>query len=60
MSLKACGHTCKTLWHIHVKSLAMSMSTISFLIEIMFILNAIKSHFEESYDQQNLTGVVIS
>ena len=31
-----------------------------FLIEIMFILKAIKSHFSGSYDKQNLTLVVIS
>ena len=31
-----------------------------FLIEIMLHLKAIKSHFKESYDKQNLTLVVIS
>ena len=32
----------------------------AFLIEIIFILKAIKSHFRRSYDKQNLTFVVIS
>ena len=31
----------------------------AFLIEIMIILKAIKSHFKGSYDKQNLTLVVI-
>ena len=30
------------------------------LAEIMFILKAIKPHFKESYDKQNLTLMVIS
>ena len=30
------------------------------LIEIMFILKAIKTNFKESYDKQNLTLLVIS
>ena len=30
------------------------------LIEIIFILNVIKSHFKGSYNRQNLTLVVIS
>ena len=30
------------------------------LIEIMFILSAIKSHFKGSYDKHNLTLVVVS
>ena len=32
----------------------------AFLIEIIFILKAIKSHFRGAYDKQNLTLVVIS
>ena len=39
----------------HVTSL-----TLCFLIEVMFILKAIKSHIKGSYDNQNLTLVVIS
>ena len=31
-----------------------------FLIEIMIILKAIKSHFKGSYDKKNLTLVIIS
>ena len=52
------------LWRVDVTSLTTSMSTMRFLITffvigIMFILTAIKSHFQGSYDQQNLTPVVI-
>ena len=32
-----------TLWRVHVTSLTMSVSTMSFQIEIMFILKGIKS-----------------
>ena len=49
-----------TLWCIYVMSLTMSLSAMGFLIEILFILKAIKSHFKRSYDKQNLTLVVIS
>ena len=35
-----------TLWRVHVTSLTMSMSAMHFLIEIMFILKAIKSHLK--------------
>ena len=49
-----------TLWCEHVSSLTTSSSTMSFLSEIMFILKAIKIHFKESYDKQNLILVVIS
>ena len=35
-----------TLWCIHVRSLAMSVSTMHFLAEIKFILMAIKSHLK--------------
>ena len=48
-----------TLWRVYVTPLTTSVSTKHLLIEIMFILNAIKSHFKWSYDQQNLTTVVI-
>ena len=49
-----------TFWRIHATSLEMSVTTIHFLIEIMFILKVIKSHFKGLYDKQNLTLVVIS
>ena len=49
-----------TLWQGDVTSLTTSMSTMRFLIEIMFSLKAIKSHFSMSYDKPNLTLVVIS
>ena len=37
-----------------------SVPTMRFVIEIMFILKAIKSHFKGSYDKQNFTLVAIS
>ena len=46
-----------TLWRVDVSSLTTFVSTIRFLIEIMFILKAIKSHFKGSYDKQNITLV---
>ena len=49
-----------TLWGEHVVSLITSVSTMHFLIEIIFILKAIKFHFKRSYEIQNLTLVVIS
>ena len=49
-----------TLWRECVTSLTTSMSTMCFLIETIFILKAIKSHFKGSCDKQNLTLVVIS
>ena len=47
------------LWRVHVTSLTTYMSAMRFLIEIIFILKVIKSHFKGSYDKQNLTLVVI-
>ena len=47
-------------WSEHVTSLTTSVSTVGYLIELMFILKVIKSHFKGSYDKQNLTLVVIS
>ena len=49
-----------TLWREDVSSLTTSVSTVRFLPEILSVLKAIKSHFEGSYDKQNLTLVVIS
>ena len=49
-----------TLWRIHLMSLMTSMSIMCFLIKIMIILKALKSHFKGSYDKQNLTLEVIS
>ena len=49
-----------TLWRVHVTSLTTSVLTMRFLIEIMFILKPIKSHFKGSYNKQNLTLVIIS
>ena len=49
-----------TLWRVHLTSLTTSMSTICFLIEIMFILKKINSNSKGSYDKQNFTLVVIS
>ena len=51
---------------IHVICLARTRNVIdnvrvnnAYLIEIMFILKAIKSHFKGPYDKQNLTLAVI-
>ena len=51
-----------TLWLIDVTSLTKSVVCVNnaFLLGIKFILEAIKSHFKDSYDKQNLTLVVIS
>ena len=49
-----------TLWRVHVTSLTTSVSTMRFLLEILFILKATKSSFRKSYDKQNLTLMVIS
>ena len=48
-----------TLWRVDVTSLTASVSVMRFLLEILPILKAIKSHFKGSYDRQNLTLVVI-
>ena len=48
------------LWRVDVMSLTTSVSTMRFLIEIKFALNAIKSPCQASYDKQNLTLEVIS
>ena len=49
-----------TLWCEDVTSLTTSVSTMRFLLEVLPILKAIKSHFKGSYDKQNLTLVAIS
>ena len=51
-----------TVWreHVYVTLLTTSMSTMPFLIKIMFILKGIKSHLKEAYATQILTLVVIS
>ena len=49
-----------TLWRVHVTSLATSVSTMRFLIEVLIILKATQFYFKQSYDKQNLTLVVIS
>ena len=46
------ARTCNVIDNVHVNN--------AFLIEIMFTLKVIKSHFKESYDKQNLTFMVIS
>ena len=48
-----------TLWRVDVTSLTTSVSAMHSLIETMFILKAIKSQFNGSYDKQNLSLVVI-
>ena len=49
-----------TLLRLRITSLTRSVSTVRFVIEIMLIYKAIKSHFKGSYDNQNLILVVIS
>ena len=49
-----------TLWRVHVTPLTTSVSTMRFIIEMLFMLKAIKSHLIGPYDTQNLTLVVIS
>ena len=49
-----------TLWRVYVTSLTTSVSTMCILSDVMFIWNAITSHFKRSYDKQNLTLMVIS
>ena len=50
----------KTHSGFYLTSLTTSMSTMYFLIEIMSISKAMKSHFSRSYDKHHLTLVVIS
>ena len=47
-----------TLWHLHVIGSIGVYNTS--LIEILFILKTMKSHFKGSYDKQKLTLVVVS
>ena len=47
------------LWCESVTLLTTSMSTMRFLNEIVFILKAIKFHFQGSHSKQNLTFVAI-
>ena len=49
-----------TLWRAYVTSLTTSVSTMRFLIEIKFILKAIKFNFKGPYDKQTLTLVITS
>ena len=49
-----------TLWRVDVTSLTASVSTMRFLLEVLPILKAIKSHFMGSCDKQNPTLVIIS
>ena len=49
-----------TLWHVYVTPLTTSVSAMRFHIELMIILKVIKSRFQGSYDNKNLTLVVIS
>ena len=48
-----------TVLCVYVTSLTTSVLAMGFVLE-MFILKAIKSHFKGSYDNQNLTLVVMS
>ena len=57
---KTSCHKNRMTIRVQVTLLTTSVSAMRFLTEIMFSLNAIKSHFKESFDKQNLTFVVIS
>ena len=60
MSLKSYDHTCNnTLVRTHKVIENVCVNT-DFLIEIMFVLKAINSHFKGSYDKLNFTVVAIS
>ena len=48
-----------TSWREYEMSLRMSVSAMHFLIEIMFILKAMKFHIKGSYDTKNFTLVFI-
>ena len=48
------------LWRIQEMSLTTSVSTMCFLFEILSILNATNSHFNGSYDKQDLKLMVVS
>ena len=49
-----------TLWREDITLLTTSVSTTRFLLEILSVLKAIKSHFKGSFDKQNLTLLIIS
>ena len=49
-----------TLWRIYIILLTRSVSTMHSVIEIMFTLKAIESHYKGSYEKWNLTHVVVS
>ena len=52
------GHMCNNILALTHKPIAMTVSTMHFLIEIRVILKVIKSYFEGSYDKQNVTLVI--
>ena len=60
MSYKSYDHTCNnTLAHTRNVTDNVRVNNV-FVIEIMSILKAIKSHIKRSYEKQNLTLVLIS
>ena len=60
MSLKSYDYTCNIIFARRRNIIDNVRVNSAFLIEIMFILKAIKSHFRGSNDKQNLTLMVIS
>ena len=60
MSYKSHDHTCHSTLARICNVIDYVRVNNAFLIEIMIILKAIKSHLKGSYDKQNLTRVVIS
>ena len=58
--IKSYDHTCNNTLAQTCNVIDNDCVSTGFLIEIVFILKAIKSHFKGSYDKQNLTLVIIS
>ena len=60
MSYKSYNHTCNKHF-AHTRNVTDNVRVNNvFVIEIMSILKAIKSHIKRSYEKQNLTLVLIS
>ena len=53
-------HTCNNILARTRNVIYNAHSAMRFLLEILFILKAIKSHFKGSYDKENFTLVTIS
>ena len=47
------------IWYVFVTPLTITVSALHFPVQIMLVLEAIKSHFKKAFDKQNLTFIVI-